>query len=328
MAYRSQSGRITIAELRQRAQAGSLTEEEMRRFFAADEENSEAFAPAVKIDTAHVDTSGEEITSEEATQLLEQAVIADNARKSELESTIGAPGAPRTKLLAEGDSWFNLPPIGWPATAIDILRGDYDVWNLAMWGDEIAEMVATKQYRQLLESKLYRHFLFSGGGNDVLGSIGSYVTKRKAGDSDPANAPGYVRPAFRTKVKDIIALYKTVAADARKWGPPGIVLYVHGYANAIPRKNGKYLGKPLKALDFDADQHAALARAVVATMVGIFNDALRGFASSTANVVYVDMRKAVGASDWSADEIHPLKSGARKVAAAFSSAVRANEPSV
>ncbi len=120
------------------------------------------------------------------------------------------------KVLAEGDSWFNLPDLLYPKDALDILNRTHNVISVAKWGDTVENMLAQKQYVQKLKAGTFRHFLFSGGGNDVLGSIGTYVTTRKPGDTDPANAPGYVKASFATKVKGIISGYETLANDVKK----------------------------------------------------------------------------------------------------------------
>lgn len=227
------------------------------------------------------------------------------------------------KVLSEGDSWFNLP-FWYPPTAIDILDETFDIGRVAKWGDEMADMVKDKQYLQPLKSGLYRHFLFSGGGNDVLGGIPNYVKKKTAAGTDPNVPSSFIKPSFATKVKEIIAHYKTLAADVRTHTEPDSVLYVHGYGHAIPKPGGKYLGKPLASLGFDPA--SALAKGIVVEMVHIFNEALMAFAASQSRVVYVDMRPAMTANDWHSDEIHPAKSGARKVAGRFSEAILANVP--
>ena len=230
------------------------------------------------------------------------------------------------KVLTEGDSWFNLPDIlfGYPKDAVDILRQTHNLLNIALWRAEIEDMVAEKQYLQPLGAGTFRHFLFSGGGNDVLGSIEKYVSPRNAGDTNPANAPNYVKPNFATKVRSIIRLYETLSDDVRGEVGSSVTLYVHGYANAIPVKGGKYLGKPLEAKGFNPSTVGPLATAIVAHMVGMFNTALKNFAASRANIVYVDMRPKMGQNDWHTDEIHPKTSGATKIAAAFSAAIAAN----
>lgn len=312
--------RITLEELKKRIGKGDLTDKELRSYFEIDEDNSEAFAPALKLNYARVDTGGKELSPEETAKLYEQAM----AKRSPEPRLEGA--GPAIKVLAEGDSWFNLPDLLYPKDAIDILGRTHNVVSVAKWGDTVENMLAQKQYVQKLRSGNFRHFLFSGGGNDVLGSIGVYVKTRSPGDTDPANAPGYVKASFSTKVKGIISGYETLANDVRNVAGGKTVLYIHGYANAIPKKNGPYLGKRLEALGFDPSVVGPLSKAIVAHMVGMFNTALKNFAASRAGIVYIDMRPKMTATDWNTDEIHPKATGATKIAAALASAINANSP--
>ena len=324
--------RITLTELKKRARKGDLTEKELRAYFALDEENSGAFAPAIRLNYSRVDTGGKGLSPEKTGDLYHLATEvpkekATRARKRQgagksAKSRRATASAPR-KVLAEGDSWFNLPDFLYPKDAIDVLRQTHDLSSVAKWGDTIENMLAQKQYVQKLESGNFRHFLFSGGGNDVLGSIGNYVKPRTLGDNNPANAPNYVKPSFATKVRAIVRQYETLADEARQ-AEPRAVLYVHGYANAIPVKGKKYLGKPLEALGFNPSTVGPLATAIVAHMVGMFNTALKDFAASRAGIVYVDLRPKVTANDWHSDEIHPKATGATKIAGAFAAAIATN----
>jgi lysophospholipase L1-like esterase len=310
--------RITLEDLNKRIRKEGLTDKELRGYFEIDEDNTEAFAPALRLNYARVDTGGKELSAEETAALYEQA-MAKRPKEPRLEGAAAA-----IKVLAEGDSWFNLPDLLYPKDAMDILNRTHNVVSVAKWGDTVENMLAQKQYVQKLKAGTFRHFVFSGGGNDVLGSIGAYVTTRKPGDTDPANAPGYVKASFANKVKGIISGYETLANDVRKATGTKTVLYIHGYANAIPKKNGPYLGKRLEALGFDPATVGPLSKAIVAHMVGQFNTALRNFAASRAGIVYIDMRPKMTASDWHTDEIHPKATGATKIAAAFAAAISAN----
>ena len=196
--------------MKKRIGKGDLTDKELRSYFEIDEDNSEAFAPALKLNYARVDTGGKELSPEETAKLYEQA-MAKRPAEPRLEGA-----GPAIKVLAEGDSWFNLPDLLYPKDAIDILSRTHNVVSVAKWGDTVENMLAQKQYVAEAEVGNFRHFLFSGGGNDVLGSIGMYVKTRKPGDTDPANAPGYVKASFSTKVKGIISGYETLANDVRK----------------------------------------------------------------------------------------------------------------
>lgn len=314
---------ITLKELRDRVRKGDLTDRELRAYFALDKYHSEAFVPAVRVNYARVDTGGKELspkrTAELYTRATEKRKVAPVRRRMRVTTM-----AARPRVLVEGDSWFNLPDLFYPKDAIDVLRQTHDVVSVALWGDTIQNMVRQKQYVQKLRAGTgFRHFLFSGGGNDVLGSIGDFVLPRRPEDtnSSPANAASYVKPQFATQVGKVIGLYGTMLRDVRRVSTATV--YVHGYANAVPRKNGPYLGKRLESLGFDPVAVGPLCKAIVKHMVGVFNTRLKSFAAGNPGVVYVDLRPHVGASDWHTDEIHPKSTGATKIAGAFAARIGA-----
>jgi hypothetical protein len=328
--------RIFLAALKTRAEKADLSEAEIRAYFAEDKDRSEPFKPAVKIDTDMVDTGGQrKPTARQTAELYQKAtrtpkkavegvvpVTQPKVLATRATAMAKSTAAVGKRVLGEGDSWFNLPAFIYPPTALDILAQTLDVHSIAMWSDTLENMVSTKQYRQPLGSGAFRHFLFSGGGNDVLGSIDRYVSRRKPGDTNPANAPGYVNGDFPKKLAAMMKLYASIASDVKVATKGATILYVHGYANAVPKKNGPYIGRRLEALNFDPA--SALAQAVVRHMVAMFNAVLKTFAAQQANVVYLDLRPAMTASDWIADEIHPRKSGSEKIARLFRDAIAKN----
>jgi len=318
------ANRITLRELRRRATAGLLTDAEIRRFFVADEDASRPFAPAVKLDRSTVDPGGEALRPQDVADILARARKPRRRMpgKTGPELATAAPRktARKIRVLAEGDSWFDLPDLVWPRDAMDYLAETHDVLKLAKFSATLQDMVARPQYRVPLQTEHFRHFFLSGGGNDILGSIENYVRERGNGGDSPANAPEYVKAEFDAMLKRVMKLYRTVADDVR--AVKGVTLYVHGYANAIPVAGRKYLGKPLAELGFDPG--SALARAIVAELIDRFNRALAAFAQNTGNVVYINLRDVVGDGDWNWDEIHPSASGARRIAARFRERIAAN----
>lgn len=332
-ADKSHPRKISYAELKKRCETADLSAEELRAYFAEDKERSKAFQPALKVDETSVDLTGHrKPTPRQVAELYQQATrtpqksvegavptVTPKSLTAKTKSMAKSLKATDARVLGEGDSWFNLPAVIYPPTALDVLAETHDVRSIAMWGDELDQMVAAKQYLQPLKSGAFRHFLFSGGGNDVLGSIPKYVKKHQAGKTDPAH---YVNADFAAKIDELMKAYGKLADDVRTATKGGTVLYVHGYANGIPRKNGRYIGGPLEALGFGPE--TALAKGIVRHMVAMFNTALKAFAASRSNVVYVDMRGAMNASDWIADEIHPRKSGSEKIAALFKAAMAKN----
>lgn len=325
--------RITLSELRRRVEAGALTRDEIPLYFEPDEKKSKPFAPALKL-TKRVDNEGRRPGARGVTALYfdAEAKLAgtDVPRSGRTRTTIAAA---KMKVLAEGDSWFRLPDFFYPDDMIDVLRRTYDIPKLAMWGDEIGKMVTTKKNNYLvpLRSGLYRHFMFSGGGNDVLASVGTHVKRFGAAGTVPADAETYIKTSFRAALDTVIGHYGTLAGHVRSVSNPKPTLYVHGYAHARPRPGGGYLGAKFEALGFDAA--SSLARKIVAAMVDRFNVRLKAFASAQNaahpdyEVVYVNLRPAFTAAvDWNTDEIHPSSAGAAKAAALMGDKIAENVP--
>lgn len=327
--------KITYEELKKRAAAGTLGPDELAAYFKPDPEKSTAFVPAVRLNEDLVDIGGLKPTGKTVTKLLLKAEQASKLKPKGLttKSSKSAKNATaKVTVLAEGDSWFRLPDLfllGYPKDCVDILSQTHQVKPVAFWGDEIGKMVNPtnrKNYLVPLNSGLYRHFIFSGGGNDVLGAIDDYVKPKGSAGTTPTNPASYVHPDFIGKLDETIGHYKTLYGHIRGSTKPDTPLYVHGYAYAIPRANGPYLGKAFRKLGFDPASQ--LAKDIVRELVNHFNIELEAFADARATVHYVNMRDELGPSDWHTDEIHPNDSGAKKVARRFREAIASAIPTV
>jgi hypothetical protein len=224
--------------------------------------------------------------------------------------------AASVRLCGEGDSWLNLLSniSGFPKTLFDILGETFPTRNLAFPGDTFDHVLAEKQYKSVLQSGLYRVFVFSGGGNDILGGGGLTSLLRKKseghGSSDPAD---YVNQPVMRQVLDRLAKgYRQVAKEAKAF-EPGVLMLTHGYDYALPRKDGKWLGTPLQAKGYAHDE--PIAPKIIAFLVDQFNAVLDSVAQDNAHVRHIDVRGTVKAR-WH-DELHPKEPAARDVAALF-----------
>ena len=181
--------RITLEALKARIARGPLRPAEVRRYFQADDERSEPFLPAVKLNERAVYIGEARPSADEISKLLQDATASTGRRAGAPEAVARPTARPAQRILAEGDSWFNLPAALWPPTCIDVLSRTHDVRSIAHWSHTLEGMLAARQYEQPLRSGNFARFLFSGGGNDVLGSLGSYLKKRQGNDTNAANAP-------------------------------------------------------------------------------------------------------------------------------------------
>lgn len=229
--------------------------------------------------------------------------------------------ASSVKLCGEGDSWLNLLShiSGFPKTLFDILGETFPARNLAFPGDTFDEVLAAKQYKSVLQSGLYKVFIFSGGGNDILGGGGLTNLLRKKSDGHGSAIPAdYVNQPVMAEVMGRLGKgYRKVAKEAKTF-EPGILMLTHGYDHALPRKNGKWLGTPLQAKGYAHDD--AVSPKIIAYLVDHFNDVLASVAHENAHVRHIDVRGAVNGR-WH-DELHPNELAARDIAKLFAKQIK------
>ncbi|MEL7530552.1 MAG: hypothetical protein AAFN10_04555 [Bacteroidota bacterium] len=79
-------------------------------------------------------------------------------------------------ILVEGDSWFQHPPVKILGDSVkDIIdwlieaNPNYAVYSMAAGGDWLSNMIKTTDYISMLDRISPDAFLFSGGGNDMMG---------------------------------------------------------------------------------------------------------------------------------------------------------------
>ncbi|MFK7920596.1 MAG: hypothetical protein AB8H47_01505 [Bacteroidia bacterium] len=79
-------------------------------------------------------------------------------------------------ILVEGDSWFQHPPVQLLGDSVkDIIdwliedNPNYAVYSMAAGGDWLSNMIKTTDYISMLDRISPDAFLFSGGGNDMMG---------------------------------------------------------------------------------------------------------------------------------------------------------------
>jgi len=229
-----------------------------------------------------------------------------------------------TTIIAEGDSWFRYP-IG--KAVIFCLEQDLKIkiLNLAAPGDEVREMLSLKQRKLLIrelkkgptEKQKFDFFLFSGGGNDLLGSDRFHK---------------WLHPYRKwMKPKDILN-WKTLekAFDLLEFGYKEIInirdvyspktrLLLHSYDFAIPNGRGVCGKGPwLKpGLDMRAVP-VKMHKKVVKLFLQNFDSLLDRIAEQNKRVNIVQTQGTLNDDDW-ANEIHPKNRGFRKISNLFMS---------
>jgi hypothetical protein len=314
---------IKLSELVRKIENRDLGKADIASYFEVDAENSHSSAPRFRIRADRVDLTGLEAAAYAAGHELALAAERGNRaqRQGQVLSTFAAAGA---VILAEGDSWFSFP---FSKTAVDVLQDwGYAIENIATAGDELVDILRRREYIPHLRSGRITHFLFSGGGNDVLGDITALVrmyNPQYIDANNPAHVDYYVMPEFTTIVlPSLRANYLTLLNDVRAVSPATRTI-LHGYAYCPVAYEGIYLGRRFQQLGFEVGHvpaHKRMADAIVRRMVDRFNLLLQGLATGSSTVIYCDLRQTVSQtnpSDWFDAELHASKRGAKKIARAL-----------
>jgi lysophospholipase L1-like esterase len=231
----------------------------------------------------------------------------------------------KSPLVDEGDSWFRLPPVIRPETLIDQLQQSdgYPFDNLAHWGDTLADMILRGEFWAPLLSGEADTFLLSGGGNDVLSGqegIASFLNQYDVDHDKPTDAPYYIKREFYDNLQRLLASYESLIQRVHV-RTPHVIMLGHGYDYVIPREDGPWIGNGMAFRGLSPSFKPALCQAIIRIMIDAFNGGLSRFANVYSNYQYVDLRGAIGKTQWF-DELHPTADGAAKTAARFDAVLR------
>jgi lysophospholipase L1-like esterase len=266
-----------------------------------------------------------------ATRALARALVSWLSTSRNASAGAAAQGlAPQAPIVAEGDSWFNLPYIkliGLPLYhGLDIpgvLKDElgYPVESGAYWGDTLASIFAEKWYLDALRQRGSRILLLSGGGNDLLGGGHLFDLLNVLPPGRPAR--DYLNQQYAAERKLIRRTYRTIMDEVRAVDP-AIRILTHGYAYAIPNLAGEnpgfWVGAPMLRKGIS---EPGLARDIVRAMIDDHNEGLAALAAEPgSNLIHIDLRPHVRDDEWW-DELHLGPSGLRRVAGRFAQVIDA-----
>jgi len=211
-----------------------------------------------------------------------------------------------------------------PPTLIDLLQQveGYRIDNMGHWGDTLADMILVGQFWPSLISGQSNTFLFSGGGNDVLGGAGGiarFLNLFNVDHAKPSDAAYYVKQEFYDNLKLIVQNYESLIQRVHVRAPY-VIMLGHGYDYVIPRSAGPWIGTGMVFVGLDPTFRPDLCQAIIRIMIDAFNNALAGLATTYSNYRHVDLRGAISKNQWR-DELHPTADGAAKTAARFDKAL-------
>lgn len=219
------------------------------------------------------------------------------------------------KCVAEGDSWFELPPIGYASDIVRELWDKYAVLSLAKAGDAWPDALAQDELMAAIATEKPDVVLLSLGGNDVLGDVPFFVH-----DWSPQ------RPADDYLNEEFDYLLNTITFYTEQWATrivaQGCHILMQGYGYCDPRpanEGGWLIGGPLSRTRNINDR--TIWRTVVTQMVDRFNARMIDLAAKGkfgGRFHFLDMRETLGKGpDWWQDEIHPTKKGFKALGKRF-----------
>ena len=227
----------------------------------------------------------------------------------------------KPQILAEGDSWFAIP------TARNIIKqvnklGKFNILNLASSGDEAMEMMTwsqKKKIHRLLADEDHEYdfkaFLFSGGGNDIVGPELWHLFKDYQDGMSALDC--FNQKMLQVKMTQIEMAYRELLG-IRDNLRPDLPVITHSYDRAIPNgKPNKLLGiikigpwmKP--SLD-ERKIPAAKHQEIIDHLLGKLRQTLIGLENDFNNFYVADSFGVLEPDEWG-DELHPNSDGFKKI---------------
>lgn len=229
------------------------------------------------------------------------------------------------RIVAEGDSWFDLPLPWFGNDVVDWLGRQYAVYPLSAAGDTIARMVNASTLSDTVDrirSERADLFLFSAGGNDLLGgdNFASYLADFVDDASDR-----YFIDELDDLLKFIDGAYRMVLSRLRtEFQASGLKVVSHVYDYPIPRPNRpiawtRWMAPALESRGYSypawnkvpaqlIDRFAAILARLETEFSGFF------IVVKTLGAVGLEM------NSWF-DEIHPKNAGFGRVSERFKSSI-------
>jgi hypothetical protein len=219
-------------------------------------------------------------------------------------------------VVAEGDSWFNLPEFLRPPAIADWISRHrrYRVNNIAHWGHTLREILQDREYVAVLDADHPSYFMFTAGGNDLQEGLetGAYVHAY-----DPSRPlEDYLTGDGVAELERIEQGHRSVFCEvSAKY--PTLPILCHGYDYPRPLVgNGKYIGQFLRRKGIPDD----LMTPIMASIVNRLNTVIARAAAPFSSVRFLNCRRVTEPFTWY-DDMHPGSDGFEALANEFEEAM-------
>ncbi len=220
----------------------------------------------------------------------------------------------RKKVVIEGDSWCNLPPIIRPKAIGDRLKsnGNYKVRNIARWGHTLNDILKSEEYLDKIGNYKADYFLFGASGNDLQNGLENEddsIIKEfspEIDDDDFLTSKGenlidtQIRNQYEKLLDGVIEKY------------PSLPILCHAYDYTRPLNtggkgggsHGKYIGQYLHRKNIPRLRMSPIMDSIIDRLNQVISDVI----SARSTVIYVDCRRVTQDEPWR-DDMHPNTQG-------------------
>jgi lysophospholipase L1-like esterase len=293
--------RLSFAEFDARLKSGTLTPAEARQYLEIDPKSEVVRVRFKSKALRSLPPPGYDVDRE--------LYLAERARQERELAFI----PPRQKrVVAEGDSWFNLPIIIRPQAIADRLKSNHvvAVKNIAMWGHTLAEILAKKEYLDEIARFKPDWFTMSAGGNDLQVALanGQLVLPY-----DPARPIAQcLTPYAGVLLAQIADGYRLLLNEiAIKFPALPTLCYAYDYPRPT-LKNGRYIGQYLKDQKYPKTTWDAVGELIINRLTNAVQPVVKAF----PNGYFLDGRGTT-ATDPFFDDMHPDTEGFKVLAYEF-----------
>ena len=340
------SPKITLSELRDKLLDSGTPRIEIEKYIIIDKRRSRPFSPALTFNPETVELDVMNVDEETQGQLafdFANKIERTNRKRSFDEAIRTSPA--RSILYAEGDSWFQFP--FFLRDLIDDLGMEYLIYDTSKAGDTLKDMLDPNKREYLntltrlihLENRNVQGFLFSGAGNDVIGSDEENISylQSMVKDFDPNQSLEWHldTEATRERLAFIESAYQSLFESIETRFPflafPNLRVFIHGYdyvqVKSLPDVNpdkpfwaANWTGDPLRAHNFPDNETGS---SLIRILIDKLNAITRKVCEESPRGVYVDLRGTVLPTQW-ADELHADDHGFANAAKKFSEILKSS----
>ena len=206
-------------------------------------------------------------------------------------------------VVAEGDSWFNLPQPWRPRAIVDNLENNhtYTVKNIARWGHTIERMLQEKEYLIEIDGST-KYFIFSGGGNDLQNAL---ETLKAIHNYDPARPKDQYLTQFGIGVLEKIEddIYSLLAEVRRSFGHVKMLTHSYDYPRPLVKRD-KYIGRYLREHGVPDNE----MQSVIDPIIDDLNERIIRSTLKVSEIDFLDLRGKTVDHAWY-DDMHPDTDG-------------------